>query len=382
MDVHINNKLNINSNTLFIIGYLIFFVQFWTKGLIQINEYIFYVPAVIFIIASIDIKNLTLKDILVIICINLIGLISYLYSNNMTILKTTLLLSAAKNKDIDKLIKSSFWTSIIILLTHIICTSVLNIGTLYKEVDFGRGIIERRYYFGFTHTNTAQCLFNMMLVFWLYTYLNKETEKKLKIIGHILVIVLIILMYMLTKSRTGLIIAVAFTIFSMFNCSKRYELSKYKDAICIMYIAIIVITIISIYLLNNTPLFNKMNQILTRRLEFSRYYAEEYSLTIFGQEIPNKTVVFDQGIMNSLLTYGIIINIVFYITQLKLIQKYGHENNSKRIMIICTIILYAITEDVLFYAFINLGLLFITDLVYENEGEKYGRKDSNISTNV
>ncbi len=392
MDIQIKNKIKINRNTLFIIGYLIFFIQFWTKGLLKINEYIFYFPAAIFIIASIDIKNLTPRDILAIACLNLLGLISYVYSGTMTILKTTFILSAIKNKDIDKIIKCTFWASAGILLGHIICSSILHIGDLYKEVDFGRGVIERRYYFGFSHTNTAQSLFNTMMLCWLYSYLQQEKEKKWRIIGFVLVIALTIVMYELTKSRTGLVIALVFILFSMLDSIKKYQIMRNYKLTSAVYVAAVLGTILFVYCLNGTAIFKKLNQFTTRRLEFSRLYTEEYPITPFGQEISNtfetavedveNKVAFDQGIINSLLTFGLLINLLFYFTQLKLLKKYSQTGNTKRIMIICVMIIYAITEDILFYPFVNFGLLFIGDLLYENEGEEIGRKDSDISTNV
>ena len=72
-DVKSKKLIKIDKNILFIIGYLLFFIQFWSKGLLKINEYIFHIPAIICIITSIDIKKLNKKDILIIFILYLFG---------------------------------------------------------------------------------------------------------------------------------------------------------------------------------------------------------------------------------------------------------------------------------------------------------------------
>ena len=264
-------------------------------------------------------------------------------------------------------------------------------------MDYGRGIVERRYFFGFSHTNTVQSLFNVILISWIYTYFVNIKENKTKLISTILMIILIIIAYMFTKSRTGLIISILSVILPFVLCTKKYNIFKNYKIIDTFYIIILLTIIIFVYFLPNTSIYNKLNSFMTGRLEFATLYIKNYGLTLYGQEKSNtfnlngvdeKNIVLDQGIISPLISYGIIINILFYISQLKLIKKYCLENNYKRVMIILIMILYAITEDILFYPFVNFSLLFIGDLIYNNEsyteGKDFedGRKNFNINTDV
>ena len=143
---------------------------------------------------------------------------------------------------------------------------------------------------------------------------------------------------------------------------------------------------------NGTTIFNYANKLMTGRLEFANRVLQRYNLlTLFGQQISsafdtgfgyNIYITVDQGIISPLLSYGIIINILFHIAQLKLIKKYCLSYNYKRIMIILAMLFYSITENILFYAFTNVGIFFIADLIFDNRRTKNGRKNRNTNTNV
>ena len=388
-----DNGLKIKRDTLFIIGCLLLFIQFWTNSLFIINEYIFYIPAFMCIILSINFKKLNQKEIITIIALNILGLIIYIFSKSMNILKITLILSAAKNKDIDKLIKWYFYFGVIILLIHIFCSAVLNMGTLYEQGDFGRGVVEKRYYFGFSHANNLQLLFDVILILWLYTYFMSIKNQKKKMLYIFVALILVLIGYTLTKSRTGLIIAVIAIILSIVYSQNNYKLfiKNYRN-IQIFYILIIISIIIMVFFFNGTTIFNYANKLMTGRLEFANRVLQRYNLlTLFGQQISsafdtgfgyNIYITVDQGIISPLLPYGIIINILFHIAQLKLIKKYCLSYNYKRIMIILAMLFYSITENILFYAFTNVGIFFIADLIFDNRRTKNGRKNRNTNTNV
>ena len=386
------NGLKIRRNTLFIMGCVLLFIQFWTNSLLTINEYIFYIPAFMCIILSINFKGLNQKEIITIIILNILGIIICIFSKSLNILKITIILSAAKNKNIDKLIKYYFYFGIIILIIHVFCSAVLNIGILYEEGNFGRGIVERRYYFGFSHANNLQLLFDVILIFWLYTYFMSIKNYRKKMLYIFIVLILVIFGYTLTKSRTGLISAVIAILLAVL-----YSKNNYKTFIVnyyyiqIFYILIVILIIITIYFLNGTQIFNYANKLMTGRLEFASKVLQKYNLTLVGQQISsafdtglgyNIPITVDQGIISPLLSYGIIINILFHIAQLKLIKKYCLTCNYKRIMIILVMLSYSITENILFYAFSNVGIFFIADLIFDNKGAKDGRKNRNFNTNV
>ena len=368
--------MKIKRSILFLIGYLLLFTQFWTKDLIQINEYIFYIPAFICILLSISLKGIDKRRIFIILSLNFLGILVYIFSKSMTVLKITIILSAIDNREIDKIIKYSFWTGILILILHIFCTVVLKMGTLYVEGDFGRNVIEKRYYLGFPHANSLQLFINILIITWSYTYLMKIKNTSKKIISIIMVLLLIGFSYMLTKSRTGVIIGVVTVFLAIMYSSdknKIFDFWKNYKVLTVIYIMIIVFVLVSIFFMKNTKIYSFLNKAFTGRWQMATRVVENYDLNLFGQELSltfstsynyDTTIVLDQGIINPLLSYGIIVNVLFYFSQIKLLKKYCLEKKYNRVMIIMLMIIYSITENALCYSFTNMGILFIADLIY------------------
>lgn len=384
-----SSEIKVKRDSLFILGFLLLFVQFWTKDIFAINEYIFYIPAFFLIIISINIKSYSAKEIIMIILINILGIVSYFFSKSMNILKITLILSASKNRNLDKLIKYSFWTGLVIFITHIICSCLFDMGTLFVEADFGRGEIEKRYYFGFSHANSMYLMINVILLCYIYTYFMEMKNVKNKIVALLIILIFMIMAYAFTKSRTGIIMTICMILLAIIYGYKKHNLAKNYKVISVMYILVIAITIILICFLDGTQIFNSLNSLLTGRLKFSNMFIKKYGVTMLGQEVSsiyetqygyNLNIALDQGIINPLILYGVLINLLFYISQLLLIKKYCKTKQYKRVMIIVLMIIYSITENVLFYVFSNIGILFIADILYRRKAD--GEESRSISSNI
>lgn len=384
-----SNEIKVKRDSLFILGFLILFVQFWTKDIFKINEYIFYIPAFMLIIISINIKSYSIKEIIMVVAINTLGIISYFFSKSMNILKITLILSASKNRNMDKLIKYSFWVGLVILITHIICSTVFEMGTLYLETDFGRGEIEKRYFFGFSHANSLHLMINVIIMCYMYTYFMDMKDIRNKYISLAILLIFMIITYSFTRSRTGIIMTMCVLILAIIYSSKSNKIFKNYKLLNTMYMSVIVVTIVFVCFFDNTQIFNSLNNLLTGRLKFGNMFIQKYGMTLLGQEVSsvyetqygyNLNIALDQGIINPLILYGIIINVLFYFSQLILIKKYCKSKQYKRVMIIVLIIIYSITENVLFYAFSNIGILFIADILYRRNLN--GEENRNIDSNV
>ena len=275
-----SSEIKVKRDSLFILGFLLLFVQFWTKDIWSINEYIFYIPAFFFIVISINIKSYTTKEIIMLIAINILGIVSFIFSKSMNILKITLILSASKNRNLDKLIKYSFWVGLVILIIHVICSTVFEMGTLYLEADFGRGEIEKRYFFGFSHANSLHLMINVIIMCYIYTYFMDNKNDKNKYVSLFIIIVLMIIAYAFTKSRTGIIMTICMLILAMIYSSKKHNLAKNYRFINFMYLLVIVATIVLICFLDGTTLFNYLNNLLTGRLKFGNMFMQKYGITL------------------------------------------------------------------------------------------------------
>lgn len=371
-------SLKIKRNTLFAIGYIILFIQFWTKDIIEISEYIFYVPSFALLLLSINFNKFKTKEWVTVILTNLIGVTVFLFSKSMTILKITLILSSLKGKDIDNLMKNIFWFSILILLLHLFASIVLDIGRIYVKADFGRGIVEKRYYFGFSHANALHLLCNLILISYLYAFFIKKKDFTKRCISVICCVIFSFVIYKFTKSRTGLIIGIMSIVLSIAYSEKntdKFRILKNYKILSMAYIGVIAMVLGIIYFCKDTVLYNYLDKLMSNRLYLTNYFIDKYKITLFGQEISTvfKTIygykidiVFDQGIINPLINYGLVSNLMIYILELKLIKKCCLEKQYNKIMIIMIMIVYSITESILFYPFTNLSILFMSKIIFKD----------------
>ena len=373
-------NLKKNRNNLFMIGLMLLMIQFWTQSSIKINEIIFYIPAFLLILFSIDLKEMSHKEIIILITINTLGVISYLFSKSMSVLKITIILSAMKNKSIDNIFKAFFSCGVLVMICNVIASTVFHSGNLFIEEDFGRGGVEKRYCIGFSHPNNLSLFINMILVLFLYTYYNKIKTRKYKVICNISLIFILFLVYYLTKSRTGLIMGVAIlSLFMIYKYVHKIKFIKNYKFLISIYILIIVVVFALQCIPKNSQVYEMIDDVLTGRIKFAGMILERYGVNLLGQQISNMydtnkgysiIIGVDQGIVSSLLRYGILINLLFYLTQFVLIKKYCQQKKYDRIVIMLIMIIYAITEDILFYPFTNIAILFISDLIFNTKKRK------------
>ncbi len=352
-------------------------IQFWTKASIKINENIFYIPAFLLILFSIDIKNMSRKEIIIVLGLNILGIISYFFSKSMTVLKNTLILSAMKNKSINDIFKAFFSSGILIIICNLIASTIFHSGNVFLEFDFGRGGIEKRYCLGFSHPNNLNLFIDIMIILFIYTYYDKI---KNKVTCNIVLFLVIFFTYYLTKSRTGLIVGIVIILlFMLYKYANKFKFIKNYKFVIGIYIMIIIFVMGLQCIPKNSQVYEVMNDMLTGRIKLSGMIIERYGINLLGQPISKMydtykgysiLIPVDQGIINSLLRYGILINLLFYITQFILIKKYCQQKKYDRIVIILIMIIYSITEDILFYPFTNISLLFISDLIFNSKRRK------------
>ncbi len=355
-------------------------IQFWTKSSIKINENIFYIPAFLLIVFSVDLKSMSHKEIIMILLINGLGIISYFFSKSMSVLKITIILSAMKGRSIKNIFKALFSCGILVMICNLIASTLFHSGDVFLEEDFGRGGIEKRYCLGFSHPNNISLFINIMLILFLYTYYNKIKTRKNKIICNISLILVLFLVYYLTKSRTGLIMGIAIIfLFMVYKYGNKIKFIRNYKFVIGIYIMILVFVFALQCIPETSQLYEVADNILTGRIKFSGMMLERYGMTLLGQNISNMYdtykgfsifIALDQGIISSLLRYGILINLLFYIIQFVLIKKYCRQKKYDRIVIILVMVIYAITEDILFYPFTNIALLFISDLIFNSKKRK------------
>lgn len=230
-------------NTLFYIALtfeLILMIVEKSEVTIGIESHFFRITFLI-ALAAVVISEHSKKEWSVIATIWLFTIICYKLSGKNDLLRIATFMLAAKNIDLKKAMKLSFYLcltgfGIIALL------SVLGIvGDISLTTDFGRSVGEEtRYVFGFGHPNTLFSSAYLLLLLWLFVY-----GKSSKISQQIIALFLLEIVSVIAVSRTGMIIVLLTILIAIF-----FKIFKRLETFSASYIILTIISPIMCVLLS------------------------------------------------------------------------------------------------------------------------------------
>lgn len=253
------------------------------------------------------------------LCMLLFGgimFVSYLVNERDETVRVVAFIAACKGMDIKKVMKVVFWVT----LTGCAMLVVLSVTGVYGIVsltdDFGRGVgeqlFETRYVLGMGHPNALHCMIWMLVVLGVYSYANQ-----LKGYHFLVFMALDIVLYLLTKSRTGVIVwafFVALTFVMWYSKKCRENRNVYIFGVVIV-LGCVVFAMIGSHVENTyfTPdsLMHKLDKIFNGRYQ-SCYAVEAARLEnwkLFAA--PENTKYFDAGFVRLFYWYGIIPGMIY-----------------------------------------------------------------------
>lgn len=309
----------------------------------------------------------TVKEFIIIVALILLGGINLLFSKKTTVLISIIAIVFAKNISFDKLIRIVFNVRVISFIS-VITWSLLGIVENVKSYRIlESGEILTRYSLGFSHPNTTYLNFFILILLYLYIYFDK-----LKWINYFVIIILAQLMYMITDSRTGYIIVVLSIIMTiMLKNNKLINNNIIKIIIQITPIICGLVSILGGKLYDSSNMiFKIVDDLLSGRLQLSNRFLNNYNIKPFGQRIIEGSDIngsylrIDNGYISLFLAYGFVIFIMYIIFQTLILRKYINEFRYKEILLIIIFSLYGLTEVYIYNVFINISLLFMSDLLY------------------
>lgn len=312
-----------------------------------------------------------------------ISVLGYKITGNNDLLRFSLFVVACKDADIKKMLRYIF-TVTAAGFVLIVAASVLGIaGTVKLVDDFGRDVgSEVRYTFGFGHPNTLQSVIFSMTVLLIYHVRDFEKFKRSVIMG--LALVLNIIMYFFTGSRTG----VALTVFTIVLAFIVYQSEILKNS-KVLYVsgaaligACVAFSIwaakISKYARKKKyPFYYKLDRILTGRIQSLYYDTKPHkgslqTWSLFGDEFSGNAF-FDMGWVRLFYWYGIIPAVLIILLILFLIYRlYLNRDYGVMIMVI-SVSLFTVVEASFVSSFIGrnyllpiAGVYLLSDIWEEN----------------
>lgn len=133
----------------------------------------------------------------------LVGTLSYFITGRNEIVRIVVFLMACKDVDMIKCLKLVFWMTLAGCLALMVLALLGIFGTLSLTMDYGRRGTETRYVLGMGHPNALQCMVCVLTMLGLYLY-----HDKCKWYFYLIVLGINGIFFILTDSKTGLLVAV------------------------------------------------------------------------------------------------------------------------------------------------------------------------------
>lgn len=370
-----------------IVGVILFLYTF-TYSLMQIDYssqisifskinigtvYILYAAFIIKCMSNIRKKNLNKKNLLLILfCI--MSFVSSLYGNNHDMFILAILLYIINNTNGKKYLNILFVSQLIsIIIINISCY----LGFTSNIIVYSNGI--KKQSIGFVHANTfAFSVLNCQLLY----YAKNINKRKTGLLTTIAIILINILIYYITHSRTVLLLGILSAVF-VFVYDREFIQKYFKRIISFFmnsFVKIIlpIILVVFIYIIINfdksNQMFNSLNVLLSKRILLLSEALKIYPLNLFGQKVnivssslinvsSSTAVVVDNAIIYSLLSYGIISTVLMIILYAKGIKKVIKDKNYIILMCIIMFIFTIFTEKYFIRLANNFTLLI---MVYDS----------------
>ncbi len=318
-------------------------------------------------------KKYSSKFIISIIVLVIILLYGYLKSGMSLYFRSLLLIVAARNVDYNQIVRCM---QLAIIIGVVISSTLYFVGLApdwtskfhYEGMGFGFG--------GGNGIGQLLCICVMM-----GCYIKYSEGKRISIGA---VIIIVIINYYVTTSRTAMLIT-AGTPVAFWLSQKVFLDSSKKIRRFIAYSIsplLFAFTYISAMLYPTNAAMQKLDSILSNRVFLNYYALTKYPLTLFGQEVflhdtkvynavsgvGNISVTVDCSYTLSLVSIGLIPSAFFSLTYILVIKKAIKQNNTALIGSAILLSVYAFTEVQMLeinYNFVYLSLLSITG-AFEN----------------
>lgn len=319
-----------------------------SEYIIQYEGLWFRLTFVLFGLSMITSKH-SLRSWLCFILMSLMGVSSYFHTGRNEILRAVVMIWACEGKNIKKALKFTFWYTaagciIIVLLSIFGIYGEIGQTAVYRaEMNGFNAIEETRYCFGMGHPNAFHCM--MLAITWIGVYCYYE---KIKLYGYMLVGSAHFILYLLTDSRTGLLMSIgSLVIIMILQYWKKLRETKRTYIVGILGIVgcVILSVMFAVYCVN-LPIFAKIDGMLSGRI-FALMDSVNHDGMIQTWSLWSNPVndnFFDLGIVRFFYWFGIIPGIIYFVAQCRLIWCGYKEKDYMLLAMVVVITIYSVFE--------------------------------------
>lgn len=303
----------------------------------------------------------TKREIGIGIILAMVAIIVSFQIREVTLITNLLILFSLKNIDIPKLLKPLLWSALAGCLLVFI-SSFADIGLdISITKDYGRGMVETRYCFGYPHPNPFHMYMVRLMSLFVGAYYEKIGWKHLLILSAFNLFI-----YSLSASRTSVLCGFwLIFLVGVYRYGEKIIITKmWKRMILVCFYGIIVLALISVLFWEKIPALTYINELLTGRIELASWAVQNTGFSLFGKRISNEFAC-DNGIINMLLSYGIVTSFIYTGMMGYLLVKSQKWNEPFLTIILMVCVVYAFAEAVfLEKIFRNIPMMYMSWLIF------------------
>lgn len=356
------------------IGYYILFAVFYGGKYIfeemQMNlvGYILLLLAYICLSAKILFTKYSVAEYMTGAVLLVLAVISFYVNRNLYLPTNLLLIFSLKNVKLEDFFRKCFW----IALFTVVVTMGLSIvgvgGTLAVTKDWGRGVEETRYVFGYGFPNTCHMYLLRLIMIYVLGYYSEIR------LWHVIILFgLNVFLYIFTISRTGLIgIGGLLAYMILLKIMPKISVKLWFGVlVALLYVLIGGSVCYLIFEMKETEWFARLDSLLTWRLTLATEHIMENSIRIFGQNYGD--VYIDCGWISMLLQWGPIWFFLYHGAMIILILKSTLIKKPQIAMVILITGIYGICESSVMEKGVAAISVILISLLLRNEKTEHIR---------
>lgn len=325
-------------------------------------------------LAKIILMNEKVKKLIVYAFIILIGIIIFITAKQPSVITLFLVVIAAKNIEIKRIVKFLFIINVLVIFVHICIYILYNVFNLediitVKRIIDGKEIERIAFFLGHPNTFSSYYFWTCMM----YLYIKYD---KINISTYIFMIFSMIFILIFPNSKTAVI---GFGIVIILLITKKYIIDSKRRIIrrVIQYLPLIigVFSLLSI-LFYNLKFIQVIDNFYTGRIVVARGVYETYGIKLFGSALTDSKISFlvngkyinnissvDSAYYSMILNSGIF-GITLYIYYLQKLSNFLLKNNEiKELIFIIICVIYGMLETTCINPILAFPLLFISKII-------------------
>lgn len=340
----------------------------------RVDNFIVFFSSGLFVMSVLEGKYAK-RTLLIYVLLVLLGLYSSVQVGNMGFLITLITCLSIRKENFDTIIKYVFRLELCLFLTVIVVSCFMSLIGVKSISSLIAG--EMRFNFGFAHPNVFSMMLLSLIIMW--TYINFE---ELHIKNLLAILLITIIAYYFTKTRTFLINIGCMISICVLIKTKKVRIKKILSMIArfaVPFFAGITYLLAVLFMYGNTIAI-AIDNLLSYRIRLVAYGLSHYGVSLFGKNLSNNVVIFEQywGLTsftfdniysyfftNIGIVWLIVISICFYFI--------AKKKDSKKCMLIILWSLYGMTEVHGINCYMFFPILICASLLKSKEENKNGQ---------